>query len=104
MTVIKTCVSLMFWKKYLKRTENLYQGKELLISTMKPFKAVSKSTVTRWIKLTMPNAGIDKSFGAHSARAASTSKVSLHGIPLQTIIQTDGCTTAKTLIKHIRCS
>lgn len=83
-------------KHYLKRTEKLRQGKELLISTTKPFKAISKSTVTRWIKLTMSNTGIDESFGAHSTRAASTSKASLHGIPLQAIIKTADWTNAKT--------
>jgi integrase len=89
-------------KQYLKRTENLRNGKELLISTIKPFKAVSKSTVARWIKLTMSNAGIDKSFGPHSTRAASTSKASLHGIPLQTIIRTAGWTNAKTFEKYYK--
>lgn len=86
-------------KEYLKRTENLRTGHRLLISTIKPFTAVSKSTVTRWVKKIMKDAGVSEHFGAHSTRSASVSKASLYGVPLDTIIKTAGWTNAKTFAK-----
>ena len=60
--------------EYLQRTEHLRTGEKLLISSVKPHKAVSKDTVARWIKNTMQKAGIDNMFKPHSIWAASTSK------------------------------
>ncbi|XP_060553557.1 uncharacterized protein LOC132714668 isoform X2 [Ruditapes philippinarum] len=86
-------------KEYIKRTENLRTGQRLLISTIKPFKAVSRSTVTRWVKNVMREAGVSEHFGAHSTRSASTSRARLHGIPLETIVRTAGWTNAKTFAR-----
>jgi integrase len=82
-------------KEYLRRTQSLRQGKKLLISTMKPHNQVAKSTVSRWVKLTLVKAGIDGSYGPHSTRSASTSKAKLQGVSLETIINTAGWANAK---------
>ena len=62
--------------EYLKRTQPL-RGKEtqLFLSFTRPHKAISKETLSRWIRTVMSSAGIDvASFKPHSTRSASTSK------------------------------
>ena len=86
--------------EYLERTEYLRTGNRLLISTIKPHKAVTKDTVSRWIKYTMKKAGVDSVFKPHSIRAASTSKAKFAGVPLQTIIKTAGWASAKVFARH----
>ena len=59
---------------------------QLLIAMIKPHKPVSSSTVGRWLKTVLKNAGIDKSiFKAHSVRSAATSSASEAGVTTATI-------------------
>ena len=44
---------------YLRRTEQLRNSSKLFISTVKPHNAVSKDTISRWIKVTLGLAWID---------------------------------------------
>ena len=81
--------------EYIKRTKELRSTTKLLISTIKPFGAASKSTVSRWVKVVMGKAGIDITFKPHSTRSASSSKASMHGIPMSTIMKTAGWSNAK---------
>lgn len=62
-------------QQYLKHTDTLRGNvKQLLISYSKPHKAVSPDTISRWIKATLVDAGIDTSKdSAHTTRLASTS-------------------------------
>ena len=76
--------------EYIDRTKELRNSQKLLISTMKPHKAASRNTISRWVKMVLINAGIDPAFGPHSTRAASTSKAKLGGIPLETIMKAAG--------------
>ena len=85
--------------EYIERTRGLRNSKKLLISTMKPHKAASKSTVSRWVKMVLLKAGIDPSFGPHSTRAASTSKAKLGGISLETIMKTAGWSSSSVFAK-----
>ena len=60
-------------KVYLDLTKQL-RGEEprLFISFIKPHKAVTSSSIARWLKTILEEAGIDTSmFGAHSTRGAS---------------------------------
>ena len=81
--------------EYIKRTKELRSTTKLLISTIKPVGAASKSTVSRWVKVVMGKAGIDITFKPHSTRSASSSKASMHGIPMSTIMKTAGWSNAK---------
>lgn len=81
--------------EYLKRTKDLRSNNKLLISTMKPFKAVSKDTISRWVKLVMVKAGVDMAFQPHSTRSASSSKAGLQGVPLNIIMKTAGWSNAR---------
>ena len=59
---------------YLDKTMSLRNDeKQLLISYIKPHKAVSRDTISQWIKRFMTAAGIDTSvYKSHTTRAAST--------------------------------
>jgi hypothetical protein len=47
-------------KEYLKQTHELRANtRQLFISYIKPYKAVSTSTISRWIKVVLQRAGID---------------------------------------------
>ena len=79
-------------KEYLKRT-SVIRGSEnkLFISFNRPYKSVSRSTISRWIKAVLREAGIDISiFKAHSTRAAACSNAKLIGVPIDHILKTAG--------------
>ena len=87
-------------KEYIKRTEKLRgQEKALFISFSKPYNVVSKSTISRWVKTTLQNAGIDMNiFTPHSTRAAATSKVQ-NTVSLETILKTAAWSQESTFRK-----
>ena len=97
---VRLCV-IACLKEYLKRTE-LIRGQitQLLVSFVKPHLAISKDTLSRWIKSTMNSAGVDmKVFKSHSTRSASTSAASHLGVNIQTIMKTAGWANAETFAK-----
>ena len=62
-------------KENISRTEHL-RGSEsqLFVSYSKPHKAVSRDTISRWVKTVLSSSGIDtKKFRPHSTRAAVVS-------------------------------
>ena len=79
-------------KYYLERTKQLRgQVTNLFISTQRPHKAVSRDTISRWLKCVMKDSGIDTSiFKPHSVRSASTSMAKSLNIPISTILRTAG--------------
>jgi hypothetical protein len=86
---------------YLSRTATIRNGEnKLFISYQKPYKAVTRQTISRWVKTTMTNAGIDTTrFHPHSTRAASTSKANTRAVPIDIIMSTAGWQSAKTFQK-----
>ena len=86
-------------REYLNRTSGLRLGEQLIISTQKPHKGVSRSTISRWIKTVMTNAGLENQYGPHSTRSASTSKAKKADVDLGTIVKTVGWANAKTFGK-----
>ena len=74
---------------YLTKTKPL-RGDEskLFISFIKPHKAVTSSTIARWLRTILELSGIDSSiFGAHSTRSASTSAAARGGVTLEDILK-----------------
>ena len=60
----------------------------LSLSFVKPFEAVSRDTISRWIKAVLIQSGIDvKVCKPHGTRAASTSKANSCQVPLDIILQ-----------------
>ena len=83
---------------YLEKTKSV-RGNEtqLLLSYRKPYKRVSRDTVSRWLKWVMNNAGIDTGkFSSHSTRAASVSAANRVGIPMDTILSAAGWSNSST--------
>ena len=82
-------------KSYLRRTKDLRSSDNLLISYLKPHKAVSKQTISRWIKKVMFEAGIDTNvFKSPSTRAAACSKLRKDSVPVEEILETAGWSNA----------
>ena len=75
---------------YLTVTTNLRSSTKLFVSYIKPYGAVTASTIGRWIKTLLERAGIDtKQFSAHSTRSASTSKAAA-SVSVDIILATAG--------------
>ena len=71
---------------YITRTCSLrnYTDFGLFISFVKPHGAVSPTTISRWIKTVLCDAGIDTSvFKAHSVKRAATSAAYNKGVPVE---------------------
>ena len=87
--------------EYVDSTKPLRDCPKLLISYIRPHKAVSKDTVARWLKVTLGSSGIDtKKFTVHSYRAASTSSNKAAGLNLTEILKTAGWSNAQTFAKY----
>lgn len=90
-------------KEYLLRTKPCRKPDaedNLLISYIKPYKAVTRDTIARWIRVVMTRSGIDvERFGAHSIRAASTSKAKAMMVPISDIMKTAGWSQENTFAK-----
>jgi hypothetical protein len=93
----KLCV-VSHLRHYLSRTQQLREKySQLLLSYVKPYKPVSKETISRWVKLVLQAAGIDVTkYRAHSSRAASTSHAAKQGLKLQEILKAAGWTNSTT--------
>ena len=91
--------------EYLERTRALCEGSRLLISFAKPHKAVTTSTVSRWLKLVLAQAGIHD-WTAHSTRSASTSAAHRQNVPIDSILAAAGWSSESTFArfynKHVR--
>lgn len=89
------------YRVYLTRTMQIRKSENLFISSQRPFTAVSRDTISRWVKIVLKEAGISpKLFGPHSTRAAATSQANFQGVPLATIIKTAGWSKDQTFRKH----
>ena len=93
---IKTVLS-----QYLEKTKDKRgQDTQLLISFQKPFKSVTVDTLSRWIKGTMKDAGIDVSrFKPYSGRAAAVSAAKSAHVPIDTIMAATGWTREATFAR-----
>lgn len=86
-------------KFYIQTTRNLRKSKQLFISFV-TYKAVSTSTLARWLKTVLCFAGINvEIYKAHSFRGASTSAAFLHGCKMTDILKTADWTSAKNFQK-----
>ena len=86
---------------YLARTSSLRQGEnKLFISFQRPYKAVTRQTISRWVRTVMTDAGVHTArFHPHSTRAASTSKAVARAVPIDIIMSTAGWQSATTFQK-----
>ena len=89
-------------KAYINKTKALRNNEtKLFISYVRPHKAVSRDTVSRWTKDTLRLCGIDtKVFTAHSTRSASVSKANEKDVPVHEIMAKAGWKSAETFRKY----
>ena len=84
---------------YIDRTKNLRKSQQLLVSYCS-FNPVSSSTIARWLKTVLFNAGIDiNQFKAHSYRSAAVSAAFSRGCSLELILKTADWSSAKNFRK-----
>ena len=86
---------------YLKATEHVRGNtKKLLLSIVPPFKEVTTTTVARWVKETLSDAGINtKTFSSHSTRSSSTSTAKERGLSMDEIRKAAGWTNGSTFAR-----
>lgn len=72
-------------KFYLRFTESLRSSQNLLVSFQKPYGSVGPSTISRWLKSALCEAGIE-GFTGHSTRSAATSAAAAKGLSTAQII------------------
>lgn len=90
---------------YLERTRQVRKpgkdGDQLLISFREPHGPLASSSVARWIKMGLQEAGIDTSiYQAHSTRAASTSKAAKQGLQVSQILERANWAQAMTFKRY----
>ena len=96
---VKLCV-VTYLKQYINRTKSLRNGNQLFVSTQAPHHAVSSSTISRWIKTSLQEAGIDTSvYSAHSTRAASTTAAA-KTLDVSVILQAANWTNERTFGRY----
>ncbi|XP_068742268.1 uncharacterized protein [Montipora capricornis] len=86
----QTLGALSIINAYITHTCNLRNPTDfrMFISFVKPHRAVSPATISRWIKTVLSDAGIDTSiFKAHSVRGAATSAAYNKGVPVENILK-----------------
>ena len=72
---------------YLEATHSFrHQNDQLFLATVTPHSPVSSSSIARWLKSSIKDAGMDEHFTAHSTRSAATTAVTLSGMSTQDII------------------
>ena len=73
---------------------------QLLISFKSPHEPVTTSTIARWLRTLMEDAGIDTSkYKAHSTRSAATSKAKVQGLSTNQILQAANWSNAGTFLR-----
>lgn len=89
-----------YLRALIDRTKIFRSSDQLLISFKKPYKPISRDTLSRWLKGIMALSGVDLDlFKAHSARSASASKAINNQVSLSTIMKAVGWRKAETIAK-----
>ena len=86
---------------YLSKTNDVRKGEDqVFLTTTKPHRAVSRDSVSHWVKAAMRHAKIDvETFAPGSIRGASSSGAYLAGVPLDQILRKAGWSSESTFVK-----
>ena len=96
-----TCLGLYRLSTDVLRSES--NGELLFIGINNPHNHVSSSTISRWIKLQLQQAGIDTSvFSAHSTRGAAASAALKNGCPINSILESAHWSSESTFTRFYR--
>ena len=90
-----------YLREYLSRTASLRSNsRKLFISYQKPYHAISKSTLSRWICVVLRRSGVNLDvYSAHSTRAASSSKAFIH-LSIDKVLAAGGWSSSSSFLKH----
>ncbi|KAK4003501.1 hypothetical protein OUZ56_005261 [Daphnia magna] len=76
---------------------------QLFISVISPHGGVTANTISRWIRITLKESGVDTSvFSAHSTRGAAASKASAAGISIDEILKAGHWKTESTFSRFYK--
>ena len=96
---VKLC-TLTHLNIYLTKTKCLRSSGKLFISYIKPHKAVTKDTISRWCKQVLKLRGIDvDNYTSHSCRSAASSKLKQVVISLRKVINSAGWSNERTFAR-----
>ena len=88
-------------ERYLHITEKTRSTRKLIISTVPPHGSVATSTVSRWVRETLKEAGINTTtFTSHSTRSSSTSTAKVRGLSIEEIRTAAGWTNDSIFAKY----
>ena len=91
------------FREYWTRTSKLRDPscQSLFVITKKPHTATSTSTLGRWIRKCLSDAGIDDLvFSAHSTRGAGASKAAASGVATESILRAASWSSESTFARH----
>ena len=74
----------------------------LFISLIQPYRQVTVSTVSHWIKSILSESGIDPAFSAHSTRGAAASHAISKGVPVDSILKAGSWASESTFTRFYR--
>lgn len=95
----KLCVVTLL-HQYIARTKSVRQDEGLLLSFVRPFRAVTCDTVRRWLLSVMETSGVNTTiFKAHSTRAAATSAAQRHKVPIASIMKAGMWRSENTFVR-----
>ncbi|KAB0789978.1 hypothetical protein PPYR_15724 [Photinus pyralis] len=103
-TCVATASTILLYIEKTSRVRNSDACGNLIITFKYPHKNASAQTISRWIRQTMLDAGIDtEQFSAHSTRHAATSLAKRKGVPLDIIHSAAGWSkNSKTFAKFYK--
>ena len=78
------------------RTDGVWK---LFLAVIPPHQPLTSSSIARWIKKSLKEAGIDECFTAHSTRAASATAAAMSGISTKEIMSRAGWSSEHTFTK-----
>ena len=87
--------------EYLQKTRSVRRYSALFLSYQRPYHAITKDTVTRWVNDMMIRAGIDMTrYVTHSCRAAASSFAKKRLVPVKKIMNACGWSSEGTFANH----
>jgi hypothetical protein len=91
-------------ERYVNLTRSFRESRppsSLILGIKSPHAPIGASSIARWIKSVLADAGVDTSvYSAHSTRGASASKAKSSGLPIETILRTGSWATESVFSSH----
>jgi len=100
----KRICPVFYLKEYVSRTRSFRLCDSFLFRAMvEPHQAVGSTTIARWLKLVLQEAGVDTNkFTGHSTRSAAVSAAALRGVSAKDIMKMANWSTSSTFEKFYR--